>query len=51
MRSRVETLFIESSLTKYLFLQAFGYQSIYSLRRAYTNDLPVEGYRLIAESL
>ena len=31
-------LFIERSLTKYLFLRAFGYQSIYSLRRVYTND-------------
>ncbi len=28
MRSQVETLFIERSLTKYLFLRAFGYQSI-----------------------
>ncbi len=28
MRSQVETLFIERSVTKYLFLRAFGYQSI-----------------------
>ena len=28
MRSQVESLFIERSLTKYLFLRAFGYQSI-----------------------
>ena len=36
MRSQIETLFIERSLTEYLFLRAFGYQSIafvYTRRR------------------